>query len=97
MGAQTFNMQVVNASAGSVALSAVMYWQALQANSGSSAIAFIMQACACARAPRASGGQMFVCTSWRRIRAAKGSIDCACLSGLWRAPPGLRADGDAGA
>jgi hypothetical protein len=45
-------MQVVNASAGSVALSAVMYWQALQANSGSSAIAFIMQARVCASAPR---------------------------------------------
>ena len=42
--AQTYNMQVLNVSAGSVALSAVMYWQALGANGGSSSIALIMQA-----------------------------------------------------
>ena len=43
-GAQTYNMQVVNASAGSVAVSAVMYWQALGANAGSSSVALILQA-----------------------------------------------------
>ena len=42
--AQTYNMQVLNASAGSVAVSADMYWQALGANAGSSSVALIMQA-----------------------------------------------------
>ncbi len=42
--AQTFNMQVMNVSAGSVALSAVMYWQALAAGGSSASIALIMQA-----------------------------------------------------
>ena len=42
--AQTYNMQVLNASAGSVAVSAVMYWQALGANAGSSSVALILQA-----------------------------------------------------
>ena len=37
-------MQVLNASAGSVAVSAVMYWQALGANAGSSSVALILQA-----------------------------------------------------
>lgn len=42
--AQTFNMQVMNVSAGSAALSAVMYWQALAAGGSSASIALIMQA-----------------------------------------------------